>query len=75
MPSFRLFVQDVGAAGYSAVTDVVAFDHAQALRVVNKIRIDPPGWLLLPHSRRDLWPDGKTGAVTAEALRLGRVSD
>jgi hypothetical protein len=71
MPSFRLFVQDVGAAGYSAVTDVVSSDHAEALRVVRKIRIDPPDWLLLPHSRRDLWPNRK-GAVKAEALRLHR---
>lgn len=74
MAAFRLFVQDVGSRGYSAVTDVISSDHADALRVVRKVRIDPPDWLLLPHSRRDLWPDGRTGAVTAEALRLGRFS-
>jgi len=28
--------------------------------------------IALPESRRDLWPDGKTGAVTKYARQFGR---
>ena len=73
MDEYRIFVQDVGENGYSALSDITgAADQAEALRIAGRIRFEC-AVLVLPHARRDLWPDSKTGLVTAEAVRLGRL--
>lgn len=65
---YRVFAQDVGKSGYSGVKDITAESPRGALAKV------PPAWegermIALPHTRKDLWPNGKTGAVPREALR------
>lgn len=73
MKRFRVFVQDVGRAGYRALDEVSAenpvdavlpFCTDQITRTVHGKKL-----IALPDDRRDLWPDGRTGAVSKEALR------
>lgn len=66
---YRLFVQDIGDAGYSGYFDIEASDATEAImwadhRIRHKL-------IALPFSRRDLWPDGD-GNVKAVALLIGR---
>jgi len=72
---YRVFVQDVGDEGFSGVADVEAPNPQSAVSV---FAYTPAGatWhnktlIALPHTRKDLWPDGKTGAVSQEALKMG----
>lgn len=70
---FRIFTQDVGDSGYSGVCDVVAESMNEALQ-----KAPPRAWrrekyIALPHSRRDLWPDGKTGELSPEAVRFVKL--
>ena len=76
MPTYRIFVQDVGRSGYSCAggrgsSSIVADSPAAAIE--KKIAQGGcQGWegkfIALPYSRRDLWPDGQTGKVPKEAL-------
>ncbi len=69
---YRVFVQDVGRSGFSGVRDINAASPTEAV----KPYAFPKGgttWhgkklIALPHDRKDLWPDGKTGEVPREAL-------
>ncbi len=69
---WRVFVQDIGKAGYSGLSDVPANSAKDALTqfyAANPSCHIPHTKLLpLPHSRVDLWPNGKTGAVSLAAL-------
>jgi hypothetical protein len=53
--------------------DVQAKNNVEALMLARQARI-PQGeaktLLALPHDRRDLWPDSKTGAVSQTTLRF-----
>lgn len=67
---YRIFVQDVGETGFSAaglLNDIEASSPHQAILIANLGRHWKP--IALPLNRRDLWPDGKTGEVPAEALK------
>lgn len=70
---FRIFVQDVGPYGYSGYTDVSAADPKEALAAIGEGKGQGkrrrPLFIALPKSRKDLWPDGKTGRVPQESLR------
>ena len=74
---YRVFVQDVGQSGYSGFTDAQARSPLDAVLQVSS----PSGtWagknlIALTHDRKDLWPHPKTGAVSPEALRIGRSRD
>lgn len=70
---FRVFEQDVGAHGYSGVRDVLASSPMRAVRLISKLgHLDGNQLIALPHTRKDLWPDGRTGRVRPEALKIGR---
>lgn len=69
MESFRIFVQDVGKKGYSGLSDIEAYTVEHALDLVGAV--SSKKYIALPHTRKDLWPNGKTGRVTEEALKLG----
>lgn len=61
---YRVFVQDVGRSGYSAVCDMTAYRPRDAVaRADHKW----PAWkgkhIALNHDRKHLWPDGKTGRL------------
>jgi len=67
--TYRVFSQDVGPSGFSAIKDVTAESPRAAVAKVK------PAWkgekmIALPYSRRDLWPNNKTGAVPCEALEF-----
>ena len=74
---YRIFVQDVGAYGFSGVVD--AMGHSPGDAIDQSETASPPAekrqWfgrklIALPYTRMDLWPDGKTGAVPTEALKF-----
>ena len=68
---YRVFVQDVGRTGYSGMRDCKASSPQEAIRLLLEFQHERPGewkYIAIPHSRRDLWPNGQTGAVTKEAL-------
>jgi hypothetical protein len=71
LQKFRIFAQDVGVAGYSAVVDLDGMSAQDAVHFADR---EYPRWkgkhIALPHSRKDLWPDDKTGTVPPEALEL-----
>ena len=58
---YRVFAQDVGRSGYSGVRDV----EIESLEDYVRDNTSPGRWLriLLPHARKDLWPDGHTGEL------------
>ena len=66
---YRVFSQDVGRSGYSAVKDVLADSSKQAIELVGHAWIGEK-MIALPHDREDLWPHGKTGEVPPEALKF-----
>lgn len=70
MTKYRIFVQDVGKSGFSGFTDVDAYSVRHALETC-KVH-DLRKYIALPHSRRDLWPDGKTAQLPEGALRFGK---
>lgn len=71
MRCYRIFVEDVGPGRFSCsgFGDIIASSPDDAIQKTSK------SWkwqgnrrfLALPHTRKDLWPDGKTGEVPAEA--------
>jgi hypothetical protein len=66
---YRFFTNDVGLNQYSAYADSVrglSLQHceARARRLAAKLGCKV---LLLPHDRKDLWPDKKTGRIPVEA--------
>ena len=75
---YRVFVEDVGRNKFSGVGDAEAATPRKAIYKASAI--DPgseflPTWygrklIALPHSRKDLWPNGKTGSVPREALNF-----
>ena len=76
---YRVFVEDVGPGKFSAIKDAEAKNPRRAILDVTKVdgftgAPDFMTWngrrlIALPHHRKDLWPNGKTGAVSAEALK------
>ncbi len=83
MRKYRVFVEDVGPGKFSAAGVPVklrgGIEAATPREAIDKSKVaNPKGtneWLgrrliALPHDRRDLWPDGQTGAVPREALRF-----
>jgi hypothetical protein len=81
---YRIFVNDFEAAdcyndqvpwdgwAYSGLEDVEANSVEEVLdRFASVPRTGY--YLALPHTRKDLWPDGKTGRVSKEAIKLGCV--
>ena len=67
---FRVFEQDVGDSGYSALDDVTAETMIDAWNQATRLHPQIKGLICLPHSRRDLWPNWKTGELSAEAARF-----
>lgn len=81
---YRAFVQDVGESGYSGFCDVTAatpFDAVcQASNASSPNKHAAGTWagknlIALAHTRKDLWPHPKTGAVSRKALELGRCRE
>lgn len=73
MELYRIFVNDIGKRKFSAAgrRDYKAQTPRNALRQFGVDPDEPRGgqvFIALPHSRMELWPDGKTGAVPNEAL-------
>lgn len=67
---YRAFVQDVGEDGYSGLEDVLASNMIHAWNEAQSIwpsLAEKGGLIVLPHSHRHLWPDSKTGLLSAEA--------
>ncbi len=66
---YRIFVQDVGAEGYSGsgAGDIFAHHLPEATRIARKLI--PRTWrvVTIPLSHRELWPDGKTGLLNKRA--------
>ena len=71
---YRVFIEDVGPNKFSAIRDAEAKTPQEAiLKVVNLHAVDVQV-IALPHSRRDLWPNGRTGKVPTEALGFSVAS-
>lgn len=73
MSKYRVFVRDVGKRGYSGLRDAEADSVAEAIIIASRKRRRLPRLpylIALPHDRKDLWPDGKTGKVSPEALEF-----
>jgi hypothetical protein len=66
---YRFFTNDVGRDGYSAYTDSVAGESRAQVYARARSLAETLGCkvLVLPHDRRDLWPDRKTGRISVEA--------
>jgi hypothetical protein len=80
---YRVFVEDVGPGKFSGAGVPVklrgGIEAESPREAIDKSKAAwPPGgntWygrrlIALPHDRKDLWPNGKTGAVPKEALRF-----
>lgn len=72
---YRLFVEDMGDPGdslFSGVEDVEADSPRKAILKYTGTGstnwIDGRRYIALPHSRKDLWPHSRSGAVPPEAL-------
>jgi hypothetical protein len=72
---YAVFTNDVGPNEYSRFCDVNAPDLSAAKQTA-KLRFNPRKFqplaagvqiLVLPHSRKDLWPDGQTGKIPQDA--------
>lgn len=64
---YRIFIQDVGKNGYSGYADTQATSRREA---ESQYSHAPARIVALPHNRRDLWPDGKTGRLPKSPAQL-----
>lgn len=75
---YRVFVEDVGPDRFSGLADAEAPGPRTAIVMVTDVDereddlllLDGLKLIALPHSRKDLWPDGSTGIVPDEAFRF-----
>ena len=75
---YRVFVQDVGESGYSAIGDTLASSAEQAvenMRLQKRHSWDKRDMKAFWHGDKTGWPDSKTGLVPRpDAIRTDRVS-
>jgi hypothetical protein len=69
---YRIFTNDVGPNAYSALCEVSAESLREAKAKAQIVCRELPSRhnlkvLVIPNDRRDLWPDGKTGKISADA--------
>lgn len=62
---YRIFTSDIGPMQFSALCDVYT---AQPSKTVEKtsFRFNTTA-IALPHTRKDLWPDGQTGKLSDDS--------
>lgn len=73
---YRLFTNDVGPEQFSALRDIDANSDAAALTEARKVaEYLQCKVLAIPHSLSALWPNGKTGRISAKARHFMIRSD
>lgn len=63
---YRLFTSDVGPMQFSALCDVYTADPFKSIAETSR-RFTTTA-IALPHGRKDLWPDGKTGKLPLDGV-------
>lgn len=65
---YRIFTSDIGPMQFSALKDV---DTADPFKTIEDVaaRFSTVA-LALPHTRRDLWPDGQTGKLSEDCIKF-----
>lgn len=63
---YRLFTSDIGPMQFSAYQDTYTADPTERIRELSRALNTTA--IALPHTRRDIWPDGKTGKLSAAAV-------